>query len=62
MKKTRKENVACDPFAAAQYFHFVIRLVIHTLFKVDVTKFGVKASVGILGEIAGYVSNKCMMG
>lgn len=53
-KEKRQENVARDPFAAAEYFHFIIRLVIRVLLKVDVTQFCVRSGVGILGEIGGY--------
>jgi len=51
---TQALNVAGDPYAAAKFFHFMIRTILHTLFCIKVLKFKVHASLGILGEISAY--------
>ena len=53
-KKRRARNVAQDPYAAAKFFHFMIKTILETLFQVKVTKFQVKSGKGLLGRVAAY--------
>ncbi|KAF4612702.1 hypothetical protein D9613_011752 [Agrocybe pediades] len=53
-KSQRARNVACDPFAAAAFFHFLIRLVLKTLFGVEQTPYRVQTRPGILGHLSAY--------
>ena len=50
----RAMNVAEDPYVAAKFFHFIIRVILETLFGIKVSKYKVCASLGILGEVAAY--------
>ena len=43
----RARNIADDPYAAAKFFHFIIRVILETLFGVQVTNFQVQNKVGI---------------
>ena len=47
-------NIAADPYAAAKFFHFLIRTIIETLFRVKVTNFQIKSRMGILGRVSAY--------
>ena len=42
----RAQNIAADPFAAAKFFHFMVRTVLETLFKIKVSPFQVKTESG----------------
>jgi hypothetical protein len=53
-KEKRAENIAKDPYAAAKFFHFVIRAVLRTLFQITVTQYKVKSKMGVLGEVSAY--------
>jgi hypothetical protein len=53
-KDKRAKNVADDPYAAAEYFHFMVRLIFRTLFGVTVTQYQVKSRVGVLGPVSAY--------
>ncbi|KAJ6563748.1 hypothetical protein B0H10DRAFT_2169159 [Mycena sp. CBHHK59/15] len=48
------QNIAADPYAAAKFFHFMIRTILEILFGIEVTPFHVRSSMGILGEVAAY--------
>lgn len=52
--KRRAANVAADPYAAAKFFHFMIRTMLETLFKIRVTPYQVKSDMGVLGEMTAY--------
>ena len=53
-KLQRARNIASDPYAAAKFHHFIINTIFETLFGISVTKFQVKSSMGVLGELAVY--------
>ena len=53
-KETRARNIAMDPYAAAKFFHFIIRTTLETLFGVSVTSFQVHSSLGIFGWVSAY--------
>ena len=53
-KEQRAKNIATDPYAAAKFFHFLIRTTIHTLFGVEATTYQVKSRPGIFGQVAAY--------
>ena len=53
-KDQRARNIASDPYAAAKFFHFLIKLILETLFQVKVTTHQVKSYMGILGRVAAY--------
>ena len=55
-KHKRATNIAGDPFAAAKFFHFIIKTMFECLFniKVSVKNHHVDAKMGALGEVAAY--------
>lgn len=53
-KETRARNIASNSYAAAKFFHFMIRTILETVFGIVVTKFQVKSSTGVLGKISAY--------
>jgi len=53
-KETRAQNIAADPYAAANFFHFLIRTILHTLFGIETTKHKVKVKMGIFGRVRVY--------
>lgn len=53
-KDQRARNVAEDPFAAAKFFHFIIRAIIETLFGVKSSHHKTTSTVGIFGYVAAY--------
>ena len=53
-KKQRAKNIASDSYAAAKFFHFMIRTMLETLFQIKVTKYQVKSGLGLLGKISAY--------
>jgi hypothetical protein len=53
-KETRAQNVARDPFAAAQFFRFIITTVLETLVNVKSTSYKVTSGKGIFGIIRAY--------
>ncbi|KAJ6518280.1 hypothetical protein C8R47DRAFT_960204, partial [Mycena vitilis] len=50
----RAQNIAADPYAAAKFFHFMVRTILEVLFGIETTPFQVRSSMGILGEVATY--------
>lgn len=52
----RASNVASDPFASAQFFHFIINTVIEVLFGISKSSSGrIIRRTGIFGRIQGYI-------
>ncbi|PSS37626.1 hypothetical protein PHLCEN_2v553 [Hermanssonia centrifuga] len=50
----RMRTVAEDPYAAAKFFHFIIRTLLQCLCQVTVTQHQVKSQIGIFGEVSAY--------
>jgi len=50
----RAENIASNPYGAAEYFHFIINTILQTLF--DISKQGSRtdSEMGVLGHLTGY--------
>ncbi|KIK18418.1 hypothetical protein PISMIDRAFT_109548 [Pisolithus microcarpus 441] len=53
-KETRAHNIAGDPYAAAKFFHFMIKTIVETLFGVHVTPHQVYQRKGIFGFVSAY--------
>ena len=53
-KEQRAQNIARDPYAAAKFFHYIIRIILQTLFGVEVTPHQVKSKGGVLGPVSAY--------
>lgn len=53
-KEKRAQNIAADPYAVANFFHFTIQTIFLTLFGVEVTPYQVKSLVGVFGHIKSY--------
>ncbi|THH18968.1 hypothetical protein EW146_g2114 [Bondarzewia mesenterica] len=54
-KAMRANNIAKDPYAAAKFFHFIIRTVLETLFQIRISGAGrVWSGKGVLGKVAAY--------
>jgi len=53
-KEKRAENMALDPYAAAKFFHFLIRTILTTLFGAEATTQQIHSHIGIFGEVIGY--------
>jgi Helitron helicase-like domain at N-terminus len=52
--RTRAKNIADDPYAAANFFHFLIRTIMENLLQIKVDSHRVKSGMGILGQVAAY--------
>ena len=50
----RAKNIAADPYAAASFFHFMIRRILQSLFGIERSNYQVKAKMGLLGQISSY--------
>lgn len=50
----RSKNIARDPFAAAEFFHFTVKLIIEKLFGVESTASRVHCDTGFLGKLRAY--------
>jgi len=50
----RLRNIAADPYAAAKFFHFMIRTILETLFGIKVSSFQVKNCTGIFRWVSAY--------
>lgn len=50
----RSQNIARDPFAAAEFFSFTINLVLEKLFGISLTNSRVHSHTGILGRLNAY--------
>jgi hypothetical protein len=53
-KEKRAQNIALDPYAAAKFFHFMIRTILRTLFGVEATQHQVKSRIGVFGPVTAY--------
>lgn len=53
-KHQRASNIAADPYAAARFFHFMVRTILTTLFGVEATPFKVNSRKGVLGKVSAY--------
>ena len=53
-KDQRATNIAGDPVAASQFFHFTVKTILEKLFQVWVVGNRVKSGMGILGRISAY--------
>lgn len=51
----RSKTIAADPYAAAKFFHFLINVILQTLFGISVTNFKVISSDGIFGPLNAYI-------
>ena len=51
---TRAEVIASNPYAAAEYFHFIINAILEELFGITKHKGHMTSERGILGELAAY--------
>ncbi|KAF8583054.1 hypothetical protein K439DRAFT_1508594 [Ramaria rubella] len=49
------KNIAGDPYAAAKFFHFLIKVVLETLFAIDVTMYQVRSRPGIFRQVPAYI-------
>jgi len=47
-------NVAHNPFAATQFFYFIINVVLNTLFAIKATPDRVHSDMGLLGKVSAY--------
>ncbi|CEL56332.1 hypothetical protein RSOLAG1IB_11903 [Rhizoctonia solani AG-1 IB] len=50
----RARNIARDPFAAAEFFHYLIKTILETLFGVTTTASRIQSRMGVLGHVSGY--------
>ncbi|KIK19190.1 hypothetical protein PISMIDRAFT_85286, partial [Pisolithus microcarpus 441] len=53
-KEARARNVASDPYAAAKFFHFMIKAILQTLFGITATPHQLIRTKGVLGTISAY--------
>ena len=53
-KDEHAQNIADDPYAAAKFFHFLIKTVLETLFKIEVTPYQIRSRKGIYGCVSAY--------
>lgn len=51
----RARTIAMDPYAAAKFFHFIINVILETLFGVTLTGYRINSSNGIFGPINSYI-------
>ncbi|KAM6496780.1 hypothetical protein JOM56_007253, partial [Amanita muscaria] len=50
----RAKNIASDPYAAAKFFHYIIQVILETLFQVKHSKFKLDSGMGLLGRVSAY--------
>ncbi|KIK23468.1 hypothetical protein PISMIDRAFT_100334, partial [Pisolithus microcarpus 441] len=53
-KDVRAHNIAADPYAAAKFFHFMIRSIIQMLFGIRATPHQVLRTKGVFGTVNAY--------
>ena len=58
----RAQNIAKDPYATTEYFHFMIDTIVETLFQVKVTNYKVTSNKGVLGYVDAYFGMKEVQG
>ena len=50
----RAENIASNPYAAAEYFNFIINTTLETLFGISKRGSRTNSEIGVLGHLSGY--------
>ena len=50
----RAENIASNPYAAAEYFNFIINTTLETLFGISKRSSRTNSEIGVLGHLSGY--------
>jgi hypothetical protein len=58
----RAQNIAKDPFAVSEFFHFTVKTILETLFQIETTQFKIKRKKGVLGEVDAYLGMKEVQG
>ncbi|KIK28379.1 hypothetical protein PISMIDRAFT_91012, partial [Pisolithus microcarpus 441] len=53
-KDVRAQNMAADPYAAAKFFHFMLKTIIHTLFGITATPHQLLHNKGVFGTVNAY--------
>lgn len=54
----RSRNIAADPFAAAKFFHYLIKVILEELFGIKVNKdSSITRERGVLGIVEGYIGS-----
>jgi hypothetical protein len=53
-KKRRSQNIAQDPYSAANFFHFLIKMILRTLFGIKVAGCHIERKKGIFGLVNAY--------
>jgi hypothetical protein len=53
-RQQRAENIAKDPYACAEFFHFLITLILEKLFGIKACGRKVNTTMGILGRVSAY--------
>jgi hypothetical protein len=53
-RQQRAENIAQDPYACAEFFHFLINLILEKLFGINAHARTVNTTTGILGRVTAY--------
>lgn len=54
LKEKHAKNIAGNPYAAPKFFHFLIQIILRTLFGIGATPYQVKLRMGILGRVQAY--------
>ncbi|KIK18505.1 hypothetical protein PISMIDRAFT_49248, partial [Pisolithus microcarpus 441] len=55
-KDIHAQNMAADPYAAAKFFHFMLKTIIHTLFGITATPHQLLHNKGVFGTVNAYFS------
>lgn len=53
-KEKRAQNIAADPYAAAKFFHFLIKTIFETIFGIEVGPQRIETKPGIFGYVSAY--------
>ena len=53
-KDKRAKNISDDPYAAAKFFHFLIKTILKVLFGIEATSYQIHSKKGIYGRVAAY--------
>ena len=51
----RASNIAGDPYAAAKFFHFIIQVLLETVFGIKKTKYSIHRKEGAYGVVQAYL-------
>ncbi|KAF8576529.1 hypothetical protein K439DRAFT_1366961 [Ramaria rubella] len=57
-KNWQASYIASDPYAAAKFFHFLINVILETLFGIEVTDYKVISRPGIFGRVSVYIKSQ----